>query len=87
VQGSSSWTRVSFGTGSATPTPAGTQWILYDKDPVLQDSTTYVYVATNAFYTATNTLSAASPPWIGTTSDCSGKTPPPPITGTGNSVN
>jgi len=82
--GSSLWTRVSYGAASATPTAKGTAWIIYDKDPTLQDNTTYAYCATNSFQNQSNIISACSPVWQGTTGG--GNTPPAPTLGTGNSV-
>ena len=87
VQGSSQWTRLSHGSGSATPTPDGTTWVFVDSDPVLQDNTTYIYVATNSFHSSSNKLSDGSPAWVGTTSACIANTPEAPTLGTGNSVN
>jgi hypothetical protein len=60
--------------------------VVLDQDPVLQDATTYVYVATTTFQSGGN-VSAASPPWSGTTQAGGGSVPAIPTVGTGNSVN
>jgi hypothetical protein len=59
--------------------------VVVDQDPVLQDSTTYVYVATNS-YASGGPMSQASPAWSGTTSAGGAQVPQVPSVGTGNSV-
>jgi hypothetical protein len=87
VAGSTLWTRVSYGLASATPTVHGTQWVVTDKDPVLQDATTYVYVGTNSYHSSPNTFSDSGPAWSGTTkAGTTAGTPTVPSNGTGNSV-
>lgn len=81
------WSRLTSGAAMATPTPTGTTWIVRDSDPVLQDSTTYVYVATLAWI-GSNRRSQPGPPWSGTTSSgATPNTPAAPTLGIGNSVN
>lgn len=85
--GSNLWTRISSGTGSATPTQSGTKWVVYDSDPVLQDHTTYAYCATASYYESTETISKCSTVWVGTTGPTPpSKTPLAPTTGAGNTV-
>ena len=86
--GASNWTRLSSGQGIVTPTQTNTTWIITDNDPVLQDNTTYVYVATNSYQSTPTAYSGPSPSWSGTTSN-GGTTnvPPGPTNGVGNSVN
>lgn len=64
--------------------PNGTAWQYTDKDPALQDSTTYAWVAT-ATYVGATTASAASTNYAGTTNN--GVPPAPTLSSNGNSVN
>jgi hypothetical protein len=87
VAGATAWTRVTTGSASASPKPNGTQWTVIDQDPVLQDATTYVYVATTSYVSAPTVYSDASPPWSGTTNGPNASVPLAPSVGTGNVVN
>lgn len=81
------WIQVTAGSASSAPTPTGTTWVVTDKDPTLQDATTYVYVATLAWQSNPNQASAPGPAWSGTTaSGATSNVPATPTVGTGNSV-
>jgi hypothetical protein len=58
-------------TGVATVTEsvttAGTTWTFIDTDPTLKDSTTYVWVATDAWQSSPSAASGPSIPFQGTT--------------------
>lgn len=81
------WIRLIAGDVSATPTLTGTTWIVVDKDPALQDNTTYAYTALLAWQSSPSQVSSSGPVWSGTTS--SGGTtnvPQVPTVGSNNSV-
>lgn len=85
VAGNSSWTALNMTTNlTANAGPSGTTWQYVDKDTALQDSTTYVWVATNTYQGAT-TASPASTNYSGTTNN--GIPPAPTVSSSGNSVN
>lgn len=83
--GSSSWTALNM-TSGLVPTigASGSTWNYTDKDPALQDSTTYAWVATNS-YVGGSTASGASSNYVGTTNN--GTPPAPTLATSGNSVN
>ena len=83
--GSGSWTALNM-TANLVPTvgSSGTSWNYTDKDPALQDSTVYAWVATNT-YIGGSTSSGASSAYAGTTNN--GTPPAPTLASSGNSVN
>jgi hypothetical protein len=83
--GSGSWKALDM-TSNLTVSPGlnGTTWQYLDKDPALQDSTTYSWVATNSYVGAT-TASGASTAYNGTTNN--GTPIAPTLSTNGNSVN
>jgi len=85
---SSAWKQLGSGTASATITASGTQWVILDQDPALQDNTTYAYCATNSFNSAPGVISYCGSGWKGTTGASNANIPPPPtLSANGNSVN
>lgn len=85
--GNSAWTALNMsvsGNPAANVGVNGTSWMYTDKDPALQDSTTYVWVATNTYVGGTNP-SPASANYSGTTNN--GTPPAPTLATSGNSVN
>jgi len=87
VAGNTAWTRLIYVSTSTKPTPTGTQWVIIDHDPALQDNTTYVYIAVNAFHSPTSSYSGPSPSWSGTTTGgTNAGTPSTPTNGANNSV-
>ena len=84
-QGSSSWKTLDMTSNLVvTPGANGTAWQYIDKDPALEDSTTYSWVATNSYVGGT-TASGASSAYNGTTNN--GTPPSPTLASSGNSVN
>jgi hypothetical protein len=83
--GNSAWKTLDMTVGLTPQIGAnGSSWSYIDKDTALQDSTTYVWVATCTFVGGTS-ASAASANWSGTTNN--GTPPAPTVASTGNSVN
>lgn len=82
-----SWYTVSTASAVVNVTTTGTTWVVIDNSPALQDSTTYVYYATNSYVSAPSVFSVKSGTWIGTTNAGSAAVPSNPVNGTGNSIN
>jgi hypothetical protein len=83
--GSTQWTALNMSSNLSTNAAAtGTSWVYTDKDPTLQDSTTYGWLAT-CTYVGGNTISGASSNYIGTTNN--GTPAAPTLASSGNSVN
>jgi hypothetical protein len=79
------WVTLSMTTG-LVPTigSSGSSWVYTDKDPALQDSTVYSWVATNTYVGGSNS-SGASANYAGATNN--GTPPAPTLSSSGNSVN
>ena len=85
---SPTWQQLNSGSAKVTITASGTQWIVVDNDPSLQDNTTYAYCATNSFTSAPSVVSNCGSGWKGTTGAANANVPPPPtLSANGNSVN